>query len=105
MIDFLGGVNGDYYQLFKQYIISVFDIMRLYSDIIINYYSILGKENIINWVVFKEKLIDRFMNGLSIKDVEICLIDVIETSSKSYSGSLIDFANEYGSTLKSYISF
>ena len=38
MIDFLGGVNGDYYQLFKQYIITVFDIMRLYSDIIINYY-------------------------------------------------------------------
>ena len=23
MIDFLGGVNGDYYQLFKQYIINV----------------------------------------------------------------------------------
>ena len=43
MIDFLGGVNGDYYQLFKQYIITVFDIMRLYSDII-NYYSILGHE-------------------------------------------------------------
>ena len=104
MIDFLGGVNGDYYQLFKQYIISVFDIMRLYSDIIINYYSILGHENIINWELFKEKLIDRFMNGLSIKDVEICLIDVIETSSKSYSGSLIDLCNEYNSSLKSYFS-
>ena len=105
MIDFLGGVNGDYYQLFKQYIINVFDIMRLYSDIIINYYSILGHENIINWELFKEKLVDRFMNGMSIKDVQVVLIDVIETSSNSYSGSLIDLCNEYGGTLKSYISF
>jgi hypothetical protein len=105
MIDFLGGVNGDYYQLFKQYIINVFDIMRLYSDIIINYYSILGKENIINWAVFKEKLIDRFMNGMSIKDVQVVLIDVIETSSQGYSGSLIDMCNEYNSTLKSYFSY
>ena len=105
MIDFLGGINGDYYQLFKQYIINVFDIMRLYSDIIINYYSILGHENIINWDLFKEKLIDRFMNGMSIKDVEVVLIDVIESSSKSYSGSLIDLCNEYSGTLKSYISF
>ena len=104
MIDFLGGVNGDYYRLFKEYIIEVFDIMRLYSDIIINYYSILGAENIINWEPFKEKLIDRFMNGMSIKDVEVVLIDVIETSSNSYGGSIIDLCNEYGSSFKSFIS-
>ena len=36
---------------------------------------------------------------------EVVLIDVIETSSNSYSGSLIDLCNEYGGTLKSYISF
>jgi len=105
MIDFLGGVNGDAYQLFKKYIIDVFDIMRLYSDIIVHYYSILGHEKIINWDLFKEKLIDRFMNGMSIRDVEVVLIDVIQTSSNSYGGSIIDLCNEYGGSLKRFMSY
>ncbi len=100
MIDFLGGWNSEYYDLFKNYIIKVFDIIRLYSDIIINYYNILANENIINWSIFKKRLTDRFLNGMTIKDIEVVLLDVIESSSNGYGGLFIDVCNEYGSKLK-----
>jgi phosphatidylinositol kinase/protein kinase (PI-3 family) len=100
MIDFLGGWNSEYYNLFKNYIIKVFDIIRLYSDIIINYYNILANENIIDWSIFKKRLTDRFLNGMTFKDIEVVLLDVIEASSNGYGGVFIDLCNEYGSKLK-----
>lgn len=103
MIDFLGGIQGDYYEIFKNYIVNVYDILRLYSDIITNYYHILGKENIVLWNNFKTKLEDRFLNGMNNKDIEIVLIDLIHTSSNGYGGTFIDICNDYGSKIKSYI--
>jgi hypothetical protein len=100
MIDFLGGWNSEYYDLFKNYIIKVFDIIRLYSNIIINYYNILANENIIEWTNFKKRLTDRFLNGMTFKDIEVVLLDVIESSSNSYGSSFIDFCNEYSGKLK-----
>lgn len=103
MIDFLGGLQGEYYELFKSFIINVFDILRLYSDIITNYYRILGCENIVKWDIFKEKLEDRFLSGMNNKDIEIVLIDLIHTSSNGYGGTFIDLCNDYGSKIKSLI--
>ena len=103
MIDFLGGMQGNYYEIFKTYIINVYDILRLYSDIITNYYHILGKENIVDWDSFKTKLEDRFLNGMNNKDIEIVLIDLIHNSSNGYGGTFIDICNDYGSKIKSYI--
>lgn len=102
MIDFLGGWNSEYYNLFKTYIIQVFDIFRLYSNIIINFYNVLGYDKIMDWDRHKKRLSDRLMNGLSIKDVEVVLLDVIESSSKSYGGNFIDMCNDYGSKIKSW---
>jgi len=103
MIDFLGGWNSEYFLIFKNYIAKVFDIIRLYSNIIINFYNILGYEKIIDWDSLKKKLVDRFMNGLSFKDVEVVLLDVIESSTNSYSGVFLDMCNEYGQKLKNLI--
>jgi hypothetical protein len=100
MIDFLGGWNSEYYDLFKNYIIKVFDIIRLYSNIIINYYNILANENIIEWTNFKKRLTDRFLNGMTFKDIEVVLLDVIESSSNSYGTTFIDLCNEYSNKLK-----
>jgi hypothetical protein len=100
MIDFLGGWNSEYFLMFKNYIAKVFDIIRLYSNIIINYYAILGYEKVMDWENLKKRLIDRFMNGLSFKDVEVVLLDVIESSTNSYSGAFLDICNEYGQKLK-----
>jgi hypothetical protein len=103
MIDFLGGWNSDYYFVFKNYIIKVFDIIRLYSDIIKNYYQILSYENIILWDSFKIKLEERFLNGINNKGIEILLTDIIQTSSNGYGGTFIDICNEYGNKIKSII--
>lgn len=104
MIDFLGGWNSEYYTLFRNYIAKVFDIIRLYADIIINYYYILGWENMIDWFVFKKKLSDRFLNGMKFKDIEVVMLDVIESSTRSYSGAFIDLCNEYGGKIKQLVN-
>ena len=103
MIDFLGGWKSDYYIVFKNYIIKVFDVIRLYSDIIKNYYQILSYENIISWDTFKPKLEERFLNGINNKGIEILLSDIIQTSSNGYGGNFIDMCNDYGNKIKSII--
>jgi hypothetical protein len=103
MVDFLGGLQGEYYELFKKYIVDVFHILRLYSDIIKDYYHILGYENIVNWETFQEKLNDRFLSGMNNKDIEVVLIDLINTSSNGYGGTFIDLCNDYSTKIKSYI--
>ena len=100
MIDFLGGPQSKFYSGFKQYVIQVFDILRLYGNIILNYYFILGHENIIDWEDFRRKITNRFLNGLSCKDVEISLIKEIEMSSNSYSAYFIDVCHHYSGKVK-----
>ncbi len=100
MIDFLGGQNSKYYTEFKEYVIKVFDILRIYGNIILNYYFILGHEGIINWRDFKKKITNRFLKGLSIKDVEISLIKEIEMSTNSYSAYFMDVCHHYNSKIK-----
>jgi hypothetical protein len=106
MIDFLGGPNSRFYAEFKQYVISVYDIIRLYKNIILNYYELIGKEGFIEWSVFKEKLENRFMIGLKCQDVEISLIKQIE-SANSYLGAVDDFVHNcrQNPTVDKIISF
>jgi hypothetical protein len=103
MIDFLGGVEGKYYKEFTQYIIQIYDILRLYKNLIINYFEIIGKENFINWNVFKPKLENRFLMGLSWKDIEITLINEIENSN-SYSGVFADLCHHYKQLATEFIN-
>jgi hypothetical protein len=102
MIDFMGGSNSISYKNFKDYIIKIFDIIRLYNNIANNYYSILGYESIIDWEHFKNKLNDKFFTGLSCKDVEITLINEIEKSTSNYSGIIMDFCHYYSNRFKGY---
>lgn len=92
MIDMLGGLNKDseYYQKFKNYVIKVYDIMRLHKNIIVNYYEILGNEKFLNWDTFRSKLENRFMDGLKCEDIEITLVKEIETSN-SFANTFSDF--------------
>lgn len=100
MIDFLGGTESAIYKSFQEYIMRVFDILRLYTNHILNYYFILGYENILEWEDFKKKIANRFLSGLSCKDVEISLIKEIEMSSSSYSMAITDFFHNYGNKIK-----
>jgi hypothetical protein len=92
MIDFLGGTNSDYYKNFKAYLISVYDIMRLYKNIISDHYEIIGNEKYLDLEYFREKLESRFMTGLVPKNIEIILMNEIE-SSGSYSSTLNDYSH------------
>lgn len=95
MIDFLGGPSGLYYKEFKDYVTKVYDVMRLYKNIIINYYEMINHEHfIVDWKSFREKLEARFMNGMNCRDLEVTLINEIE-SSNSYSGALSDLCHHY----------
>jgi phosphatidylinositol 3-kinase len=103
MIDFLGGVEGKYYKEFTQYIIQIYDILRLYKNLIINHYEMLGDEQFIKWDIFKPKLEDRFLSGLSWKDIEVTLINEIENSN-SYPSVFADLCHHYKQLLSEYVS-
>ncbi len=103
MIDFLGGVEGKYYKEFTQYIIQVYDILRLYKNLVINYYEMLGEEKFIKWDIFKPKLEDRFLSGLSWKDIEVTLINEIENSN-SYPSVFADLCHHYRQVISEYSS-
>jgi len=104
MIDCLGGENSTDYNVFKKYVIDVFNIIRLYTNIIINNYYILGYEKIVDWKEFKDKIIDRFMIGMSCKEITILLDNEIKNSYNSLSNASIDFFHSFGS-FKSYFQF
>jgi hypothetical protein len=92
MIDFLGGQYSEYYKNFKAYLIYVYDIMRLYKNIISNHYEIIGNEKYLDWDYFKDKLESRFMSGLVAKDIKIILMNEIE-SSTSVSSTFNDYSH------------
>jgi len=89
MIDFLGGTNGKYYKLFKLNLVHTYDVMRLYKNIIISHYEMIGDEKHIDWKYYGEKLENRFMKGLCSNDIEVTLVNEIESSS-SLSNSFND---------------
>lgn len=103
MIDFLGGPEGIFYKEFTEYIIQIYDIMRLYKNIIINYYEMLGNEKFVDWTTFRDKLESRFMTGMMWKDIQITLINEIETSN-SYRSEFGDFCHSAKHALFDYLS-
>lgn len=80
MIDFLGGENSEFYDLFKKYTVKIYDILRLHVDCIQTFYKMLGKEKHIDWEKFKDKIENRFMIGMACKDVQIMLQSEIDSS-------------------------
>lgn len=80
MIDFLGGQYSEYYKNFKQFVIYVYDILRLYKNIVSDYYELLGNEKFLDWNYCKDKLDSRFMAGLVANDIKVVLTKEIESS-------------------------
>jgi len=99
MMDLLGGVNSKYYIKFKNYILAVFDVLRLYKQLVFSYYDILDHETLISVTNFCQKLDARFMTGMSCKEAEIMLINEIENSSSGYTGAIVDSCHHYKTVL------
>jgi len=104
MIDILGGEKSIYYKRFKTYIIKVFDVLRLYKQVVFSYYNILDFESLITTTNFCQKLDIRFMTGVSCKDAEILLINEIENCSTSYTGAFVDACHHYKGVLSDSIA-
>jgi phosphatidylinositol kinase/protein kinase (PI-3 family) len=93
MINFMDGIDSEYYKEFKEYLVRIYDTMRLYKNIIFNYYEMIGNEKFLDWNTTKEKLETRFMDGLKAQDINIILINEVETSI-SYSSALTDICHD-----------
>lgn len=94
MVEFIGGLNenNQSYVKFKDYVLNVYDILRLHKNIIVNYYEMLGNEGFIDWRTFKRKLENRFMDGMKCEDIEVTLVNEIKTSN-SFANTFSDICH------------
>lgn len=101
MMEFLNGQNSEYYKIFKEFTCNVYDLMRLYKNVITSYYKMLGDENMIVWNDFKDKLNTRYLDGLNCTDIRVTLVKEIE-SSDTYSSTINDLCHHYKQKLSGF---
>ena len=94
IIDFLGGTNSIYYNEFKKLIVQVYNQCRANKNIIYIYFKYICENGYLDWNTVYKKLDSKLMTGMKCKDVEISLINQIE-SSNSYMGMFGDICHTY----------
>jgi hypothetical protein len=94
IIDFLGGTNSIYYNEFKKLIVQVYNQCRANKNIIYIYFKYICDNGYMDWNMVYNKLDSKLMTGMKCKDVEISLINQIE-SSNSYIGMFADICHTY----------
>ena len=94
MLDMLNGKNSQNYKKFKSYFVKVFDILRLYKNIVLDYYEILEYEKLLEIADFCKKLDLRFMTGISFKDIETILNNEVDNAT-SLKSAIIDMCHDY----------
>lgn len=94
IIDFLGGINSSYYKDFKKHIVQIYNLYRANKNILYMYFNLICSEGFLDWNLIKNKLDTKLMNGMKCKDVEITLINEIE-STNSFVELVADFCHAY----------
>jgi hypothetical protein len=94
IIDFLGGTKSIYYSEFKKLIVQIYNQCRANKNIIYIYFKYICDSGFMNWNTVYNKLDAKLMTGMKCKDVEITLINQIE-SSNSYAGMFADICHNY----------
>ena len=94
IIDFLGGIHSIYYEEFKNLFIKIYNIFRSNKNILHIYFKFICDEGFLNWNNVENKLNSKLMNGMKCKDIEITLINEIE-SANSLSNMVIDMCHNY----------
>lgn len=94
IIDFLEGRNSNYYIEFKKNVILFYNILRANKHIIYQYFQFIADEGFLNWNNIQSKLDARIMNGIKYKDIEVILINEIE-SSNSLNNIIADLCHMY----------
>lgn len=94
IIDFLGGNKSLYYNEFKKLIVQVYNQCRANKNILYIYFKYICDNGYLDWNIVYNKLDSKLMTGMKCKDIEISLINEIETSN-SYSGMFADICHNY----------
>jgi hypothetical protein len=94
IIDFLGGNNSLYYNEFKKLIVKIYNQLRANKNMLYIYFKFICESGFLDWNIVYNKLDSKLMTGMKCKDVEITLINEIE-SSNTYSGLIVDLCHSY----------
>ena len=94
IIDFLGGINSIYYKNFKKLIVQIYNLYRANKNILYIYFKYICDNGYLNWDIVSNKLDSKLMTGMKCKDVEITLINEIE-SGNTISEMLVDMCHTY----------
>lgn len=94
IIDFLGGPNSLYYCEFKKIIVQIYNECRANKNILYIYFKFICDEGFLDWNTVYNKLDSKLMTGMKCKDVELSLINEIE-SSNTYMGIISDMCHNY----------
>jgi phosphatidylinositol 3-kinase len=94
IIDFLGGVNSVYYAEFKSLVVKIYNILRANKNILYLYLKFLCDEGLLNWSRIESKLDQKLMNNMKFKDIEITLVNEIETAN-SLTSLFADICHTY----------
>lgn len=94
IIDFLGGSNSIYYDKFKKLVIKIYNILRANRNLINIYFKLICDEGYLKWETVEQKLNQKLMNGMKCKDIEITLVNEIE-SANSFTNMFVDICHTY----------
>ncbi len=94
IIDFLGGNNSLYYQEFKKMIVQIYNLYRANKNILYIFFKFISDSGYLDWNQISSKLDTKLMIGMKCKDVEITLINEID-SSNSITDMFTDICHNY----------
>ena len=94
IIDFLEGYKSKYYEEFKTLVITIYNILRANKNLIYLYFKFIADEYDLDWNTVQTKLDTRTMIGINYKDIEIILINEID-SANSISNMFGDLCHLY----------
>jgi phosphatidylinositol 3-kinase len=94
IIDFLGGTQSKYYDNFKKMVIKIYNILRANKNVFNIYFKFICEEGYLNWNTIENKLNQKLMTGMKCKDIEITLINEIE-SANSFTNMFVDICHTY----------
>ena len=80
IIDFLGGNNSVYYDEFKKMIVQIYNLYRANKNILYIFFKFISDSGYMDWTQISSKLDTKLMTGMKCKDVEITLINEIDSS-------------------------
>jgi hypothetical protein len=94
IMDFMEGTNSSYYYDFKKNVIYIYNILRSNKNVLYQYFKFIADEGFLDWRSVEAKLDTRTMIGVKHKDIELILINEIE-SANSLQNMFADLCHIY----------